>query len=471
MTSPRPWAAPEIESHYGVLPFVAEMCVLDLGAASGVNGHAWHALVVPDRDALRTRKVVNVRELLRFEFETLSVLAPKSARLSGFDVTFSPLPKTPEGAVDWEAAAGAWQRLRAQRAGGARRQGPAPPPPSDQLAARVVAMLAARHPGVAVTLDSSLELDLELDSIGRVETLAGIEADLGATLDDAAASDAMTVAELVSAIRESSRGPSRSSAATSADAGPTPASQDTWARLLATAPAEDEFVAELRRPKPVRMFLGFLALRGAALLARLAIGLRASGLEHIPRTGPYLLCPNHVTFLDGFLLCMVLPLPAIRAMFFVGASEYFATPLSARLAKSINLVPVDPDAGLVRALRVAAQGLRAGRVLILFPEGERTIDGELKMFRRGGPILASRLGVPIVPVAIEGAYELWPRSLGIQWGRLWPPGRHRTRLRIGAPFTPGEDGVPGDEAAVAEILRARVKTLQDALRRAPARHG
>ena len=76
-------------------------------------------------------------------------------------------------------------------------------------------------------------------------------------------------------------------------------------------------------------------------------------------------------------------------------------------------MPVDPDANLVNAMQAGATGLRLGKVLMLFPEGERSIDGELKKFRKGASILAAHLDVPIVPVAIDGLSELLaPRPVG-----------------------------------------------------------
>ncbi len=61
-------------------------------------------------------------------------------------------------------------------------------------------------------------------------------------------------------------------------------------------------------------------------------------------------------------------------------------------------------------MKAGAFGLAHGKVLILFPEGERSIDGTVKKFKKGSPILARHLGVPIVPVALKGVYELWPRT-------------------------------------------------------------
>ena len=73
-----------------------------------------------------------------------------------------------------------------------------------------------------------------------------------------------------------------------------------------------------------------------------------------------------------------------------------------RLARSLRVVVVDPDANLIPAMRAGAFGLRQGRPLILYPEGERSIDGTPKIFKKGAAILSIHMQVPIVPVAIEG---------------------------------------------------------------------
>ena len=69
-------------------------------------------------------------------------------------------------------------------------------------------------------------------------------------------------------------------------------------------------------------------------------------------------------------------------------------------------------------MQAGAFGLTHGKVLVLFPEGERSIDGTVKKFKKGAPILSQHLRVPIVPVAIKGVYEIWPRNRGINWKLL-----------------------------------------------------
>jgi long-chain acyl-CoA synthetase len=140
----------------------------------------------------------------------------------------------------------------------------------------------------------------------------------------------------------------------------------------------------------------------------------------------------------------------------VGAAEYFESRFSKWFARLVNLVPVDPDANLVSAMQAGAAGLRRGKVLVLFPEGERSIDGELKKFRKGAPILSAHLEAPIVPVAMDGLYELWPRGRSFNWRLLRPWRRPRVTFEFGAPIraTKGAyaEGTADLRAAVAEMF-------------------
>jgi long-chain acyl-CoA synthetase len=88
----------------------------------------------------------------------------------------------------------------------------------------------------------------------------------------------------------------------------------------------------------------------------------------------------------------------------------------------------------VTAMRAGAAGLRLKKVLVLFPEGERSIDGDLKPFRKGAAILAAQLDVPIVPVALDGLYDLWPRGRGFNWRGLLPWRATPVTFRFGAPI-------------------------------------
>jgi long-chain acyl-CoA synthetase len=136
----------------------------------------------------------------------------------------------------------------------------------------------------------------------------------------------------------------------------------------------------------------------------------ARGLTNLPGERPYILCANHQSYLDGFLMLSVLPYDQVRRMVLLGGTEYFSTATTAWFADRFNIAVVDPDANLVQAMRASARALREGRSLLLFPEGQRSIDGEIGPLRRGAAILACHLRVPIVPLVLDGPHRIWPRG-------------------------------------------------------------
>jgi len=189
-------------------------------------------------------------------------------------------------------------------------------------------------------------------------------------------------------------------------------------------------------------------------LAWVVFRFRVAGRENLPPRGPYLICPNHQSYIDPILLASALPFSALREIFLVGASEYFATPLMRWLARRINVVPVDPDTNLLRAMHAGAFGLGHGKVLVLFPEGERSIDGAPKKFKKGAPILSLHLHAPIVPVALDGGFEVWPRGRAPQWRSLLPGGPGGVSLRFGKPLPPPAALPAGISVARAESIYA-----------------
>ena len=104
----------------------------------------------------------------------------------------------------------------------------------------------------------------------------------------------------------------------------------------------------------------------------------------------------------------------------------------------LNVVPVNPDTELMRAMKAGAIGLKNGKVLNIYPEGERAFDGELHNFKKGAAILSSELDLPIVPVALDGLHKVWPR-------RSWRIRPAKVKIRIGEPFYPKD--VLGSHAA------------------------
>src|SRR5205814_8767518 len=129
------------------------------------------------------------------------------------------------------------------------------------------------------------------------------------------------------------------------------------------------------------------------------------------------------------------------------------------LARWLRVIVVDPDGNLVPAMRAGAFGLRHGRILILYPEGERSIDGTPRTFKKGAAILSIHLQVPIVPVAIEGFHDAWPR--GQRFQKFAP-----LRMMVGDPIYPPPES-EASEAAYDRLtadLRGSVVGMWEQLR-------
>jgi len=109
------------------------------------------------------------------------------------------------------------------------------------------------------------------------------------------------------------------------------------------------------------------------------------------------------------VMAAALPWRLFRNAFALGTSDIFGKGFMRRLARWVRVIVLDPDANLVPALRAGAFGLSQGRILILYPEGERTNDGTPRIFRKGAAILSIHTQAPIIPIAIDGFYEAWPR--------------------------------------------------------------
>jgi long-chain acyl-CoA synthetase len=359
-------------------------------------------------------------------------------------VWFEPLPRTTTGKLKRFQI----QRMLQEREAAREVEAARPLSGADQEwldephVADAAALVRQRAKGDATLRpEANLELDLGLDSMERVELLTELEQRFGVKVPEPIVHEITTVRQLVEAVR-----PQGEATGGAVDA--------AWSTLLADVPPpSDPVLGRLLEPRPVATRLLWLAAR---IAGRLLTRVDATGLEHLPAKGPYLLCPNHQGYFDPFLLCSALPYRVFREMFVVGAAEYFQTPLTQWLARQVNLVPVDPDSALVSAMKAGAFGLSHGRVLLLFPEGERSIDGSVKRFKKGAPILAAHVGVPIVPVALKGIWEMWPRTKPINWRYVGVWRSHRVRIGFGPPVavTAGE---PYADAATR--LRATVDAM------------
>ena len=439
----------EIEANYRQSPFIKEICVMGLAEPGRPTSERLYAVVVPDMELLRAKKIVNAGDIIRFEMEGQAVNLPAHKRVLGYEIWFEPLPRTTTQKIKrHEVERRVRERQKTRSADVVQLSSDDQAWIDDPQSAPVVSVIRARaKDGARLFPDANLELDLGLDSMERVELLTELEQRFRTKVPAAVAQEIFTVRQLVSAINAEKNG--------SIDE---EATQQSWAVILRDLPpADDPLLSGLLEDRPIAAPLLFVLGR---ILRPLLARVRVRGIENLPSSGAYIISPNHQSYLDPFLMCSALPYRVFKRFFFVGAVEYFETSLTQWFARLANLIPVDPDSNLVPAMKAGAFGLAHGKVLVLFPEGERSIDGTVKKFKKGAPILSQHMRVPIVPVAIKGVYELWPRKRGINWSLVWPWSGHYVDIVIGQPMSFDEYA---DYNASASQLRERVEKMWNAV--------
>jgi 1-acyl-sn-glycerol-3-phosphate acyltransferase len=137
----------------------------------------------------------------------------------------------------------------------------------------------------------------------------------------------------------------------------------------------------------------------------LGFSLRTQGQQHVPRTGPALLIANHQSFLDT----VPIGLAVRRHLCYLARSTLFDHRTLAWIMRSLNAIAINQDGFAREGLKAILEQLQAGRAVLIFPEGERTWDGDIQPLRPGIHLLIKKVEMPIVPIGLAGAYDCWPR--------------------------------------------------------------
>jgi 1-acyl-sn-glycerol-3-phosphate acyltransferase len=181
-------------------------------------------------------------------------------------------------------------------------------------------------------------------------------------------------------------------------------------------------------------------------------GIRASGRSNLPPVGGVLLVSNHLSHLDVFVLGIPLP----RPLNYVARSSLFFPPLGF-LIRSVGGFPIQREGMGAQGLKETLKRLRAGGIVMLFPEGTRSPDGELGELKPGIAVLAARARVPILPAAVAGTYQAWPRFRKL-------PGTYPIWIHYGTPIGP-EEIVSLEPCQVTGLIRQRILACQVEARR------
>jgi 1-acyl-sn-glycerol-3-phosphate acyltransferase len=209
-----------------------------------------------------------------------------------------------------------------------------------------------------------------------------------------------------------------------------------------------------RRDRSPRLLIWYRCVQyTTGILALVVLRWRATGQGNIPPRGGVLLVCNHLSYLDVFFL----GIPLRRPLNYVARSTLFVSLVGAFI-RSVGGFPIQREGIGASGMKETLKRLKAGGIVALFPEGTRSPDGELGPLKPGIAVLATRVGVPVIPAGLAGVFETWPRS------RLLPV-PHPVRVHYGQPIWPHE--LAGlDTEAVTALIRDRMVASHEEARRA-----
>ncbi len=423
----------DLEVHYLKAPEVEELAILGVADTSEslAGAEKLVAVAIPDFEYLKHAKIANSKEAIRYALDNLGRELPEYQRVRDYIVRAEPLPRTATRKIKRF-------ELKKEIESGKLSNGVAEKKAWELTAtdgvfletsvAKTVVSVIEPHldDAGAIHPQMNLEIDLGLDSLARAEVFAALEHAFETEFTADEAASAITVASVVELVRATPLGAKLDGQA--ADKTITLTTDLSWSKIIREADDDLPEVLTVLRDRLLFPVFAFVVYRCFNVFCRVFMRLEVDGIRNISKLEkPYLICPNHQSFLDPFVLCSNYPFHLFRNIFHVGASMFFEGRTMRFVAKMLNVVPIDQDMQLLRAMKAGAIGLKHGKVLNIYPEGERAFDGELHDFKKGAAILAAELDLPIVPVALDGLQNVWAR-------RSWRIRPAKVKIRIGTPF-------------------------------------
>lgn len=434
----------EIELHYSKIPFIKEMCVIEVPSKEkGLKmASSLYGIIVPNLEYFKRWSEINLRAVIKERIENLSKELPAHKRIMGFMITHQEFPRTVLGKIKRYAVRRMYLPMIS-------REEIQPPLPSKFLPqdekilesenTKKILDYLKTQTGVKrpISLDDGLEIALGIDSLGRIELASGLERLLGIKIEDKVIGGVFTVRDLVNEIDKLS--PKETVITDSERIALDP---EYWGRILQVLPKKENLEKIDLNPGWWAWIATYLFTGAFYILFRLFYNLRIEGRQNIPRKGPYILYVNHTTYFDGLIVCASVPNYSKLDLFYLGFRPFFDVPIIRRLIKIGRVITLDFVAHLLEAMKSCFYVLSNGKNLCLFPEGLRSPNGEVQEFKKGfGILVKESAGCKLIPVATEGAFEAWPRTskypkchpIKVKFGKLLDPGDlEKEGLRMGA---------------------------------------
>jgi len=404
----------EVEAHYAQSVFIKELCVLPLQDA---KQEKLVAVIVPDINYYRKRGEVNIEGTIKWDIDNYSKTYPSYKRIMGFVLAKEALPRTRLGKLKrHEIKAIYLDELKGKKS------------ISDivyEYNENELTILASQtwvqlniifqtilNSERNIQLNDHLEIDLQIDSLTRIELFSAIEKTFQIKFPAKEIASIFTVKELINTINKLSPKKQTKGFAIQQEAA------FDWKTIINKKPQEPVLKKIDLNPGIIAKISAIIFCGTLYVIFKLFWRLKLNGIENLPKDKPFILCANHSSFLDGFLIGTVVPTWLQKKLYIISLRTYLEAPMIKNAIKIARIIPIDTAAQLIDALQASTYILKHNKVVCIFPEGARSIDGKVQPFKKGIGILAQELNIPVIPVYIDGSYQAWPR--GKRFPSLYP---------------------------------------------------
>ncbi len=331
------------------------------------------AVIYPDFDVIKKKNIVNIEETIKWNvIDKYNQQTVSYKKIGGFKIVNQELPKTRLGKIRRFMLNQFLENI----------EKPKNIKEPDSEVYKIIKNYLEKYTGLKIHPNDHLEIDVGLDSLGKIEFITFLENTFGLTINEKDLVDHQTVEKISKFIEEKKQ--------------KIQYSDINWKDVL-------------NQPIKINITSGYIGLIKPIVyyLFKVYNKLEIEGLENIPKS-PVIFAPNHQSFLDGFLLVASLPTDTLKNTYFLAEVTYFKSRFRRWIADNFNILIVNVNKDLKVSLQKSAYILKEGKNLVIFPEGARTRDGKLLPFKKSFAILSKELNIPIVPVVIRGAFDSFP---------------------------------------------------------------
>ena len=354
-----------------LVPYIQELAVFE-------KNDIMQVIIVPDRVKARELEIDNIEESIKNNgIDVYNKTASSYKRILKLHITYDELPKTRLGKIQRFKLAEIIDKPQENKE-------------KDTTFTSKEYDLIKEHiqddKNIEVFPDDHIEIDLGLDSLDKVSLQVYIENTFGVKINADKIADHETVRKLSEFVNKMKTKINTEKV--------------NWSDIIKEK-------VDIKLPKSD--ITSWLITKALKIFFKVYFRYRIKGRNNIPNTA-CIIAPNHQSFLDGMFIASSLRGKMLRKSFFYTKSKHVKSNLLRRFADRNNIIIVDVNQDLKHSIQSLAEALKKGKNIVIFPEGTRSTNGKLGEFKKTFAILSKELNVPVVPVVIDGAYDVLPKG-------------------------------------------------------------